>query len=165
MLMALALSVSVRGDNVNGNFSPVDDLWQVIPLHVSLTPQGNVIGFGATPGGAQTAFEYEIWNPSLGQTPAAHNLLPNTTPTNLFCAAQLVLPSNDQLMTMGGLGASKTAYNFIDPVSGDIVIGGQMTAPLGRYYATSVVLQNGDVALLGGSSVAAEGPGVITPEF
>ena len=161
----LPLSTVVFADSNNGQYSALDENWDVIPLHVTLTPQGDIIGFGGTPGTGQDGMEYEFWSPTLGDGPSSHQLLPNTTPTNIFCAAQLILPFNDQLLIMGGWMQDKKAFNFIDPLSREIEAAGVLATPMGRYYASSIVLPDGKVLLLGGSTNNATGPAIITPEI
>ena len=149
-------------NDINGVWDPLDNGWGVIPLHSVLTPQGEIVGFGGTLDGRQQGFNYEIFNPSTG----SHTLLPNTTPTDLFCAAQLILPSSDKVLTMGGEKTSNSnnnLFNEIDPVNQTITELGTMTT--GRYYATAIVLQNGHVLVVGGSSLSGQGPGIVTPEI
>ena len=40
--------------------------------------------------------------PEPGQSPDGHLTLPNTTPTDLFCSAQIVLPGSSDALLLGG---------------------------------------------------------------
>ena len=158
-IFLFCFSFHAWSNDINGVWDSLDNGWGVIPLHSILTPQGEIVGFGGTPNGGQQGFNYEIFNPSTG----SHTLLPNTTPTDLFCAAQLILPTTDKILTMGGEESNNNLFNEIDPVNQTITQLGTMTA--GRYYATATVLQDGHVLVVGGSSLVGQGPGIITPEL
>ena len=52
--------------HIKGMFSAVVN-WPLIPIHVSLLPDGRVLSFGTTDTGKQTAnFIYDVWDPEGG---------------------------------------------------------------------------------------------------
>ena len=57
-----------------------------------LLPNGTVMTYGTNRDGQQTGrFVYDVWDPRAGLG-HGHLTLPNTTTTDLFCGAQIVLP-------------------------------------------------------------------------
>jgi hypothetical protein len=87
--------------------------WPLIPIHM-LLPEGRVLSYGSNPDGTQTGrFWYDVWDPSAGSIEAGHQTLPNTTTTDLFCSAQVVLPGSSDALLLGGDNwiASKSATN------------------------------------------------------
>jgi hypothetical protein len=72
-------------------FGPVIS-WPIIPIHVVLLPNGQVLSYGTDQGGNQGAqFLYDVWDTSVGTGDDAHFLLPNTTQTDIFCSGQSVM--------------------------------------------------------------------------
>lgn len=73
--------------------------WPEVAIHAALTPDGRVMTFGTDENGAQGAqFNYSVWDPVSDE----HLVLPNTTPTDIFCSAQVLLPGNGDLLLAGG---------------------------------------------------------------
>ena len=72
--------------------------WPLIPIHGVMLGDGRVLTYGTNAKGQSTGnFIYDIWNPKVGMDAASHFTLPNTVGTNLFCDAQLMLPSGKVL--------------------------------------------------------------------
>src|SRR4249920_583922 len=93
----VAPSLAAAANNVTGGWSSLAQ-WPLIPIHAVLLGDGRVMTYGTTETGVQTGhLNYEIWDPSMGLTTAAHFKLPNTVGTDLFCNAQLVLPGSGEV--------------------------------------------------------------------
>lgn len=194
LLAALALAAcggSNSGVRVSGQGSTPADAhekgawsevfaWPIIPIHVALLPDGRVFSFGsdvdpnpfdevgANPTGV---FNYNLWTPGSFAADA-HLLMPNQTLTDIFCAAQLVLPQRGA----GVLVAGGDSYPRPDPDPDNDVLeaaddgnenstvldyslaepslrrGQDMNA--GRWYATVTTLLNGEVYVQGGNSLS-----------
>lgn len=148
--------------------------WPIIPIHVTLLPDGKVHSYGTSTTGAQgAALWHDLWDPELGTAASAHTLLPNTTPTDTFCAAQALFPNTGQLLIAGGdttvngkrnNGAADT--NLFDYTTNQL----NSVEPMAykRWYPTLVARPNGELLVLGGRqardpSVHAPTPEVYTP--
>ncbi len=89
-------------NNVDGAWSPVMD-WPLISIHAALTPDGKVLTYGTNQDGTQSGqFIYDVWDPALGTGNSAHATLANTTNTDLFCSAQIMLPGSQNMLLTGG---------------------------------------------------------------
>ena len=105
---------------------------------------------------ATGTFIYDVWDPKQGLGSAAHLTLPNTTETDFFCNAQLVLPRSGDLFMAGGdiWNGMRTIHRgnpdsaFFNPGSNTIAAGASMKRP--RYYATVTTLPNGRTYIQGG---------------
>jgi hypothetical protein len=173
LLLGLALALlsdTARANDATGAWSPVFD-WPIIPVHVVLMPDGKVMSFGTSSTGVQGGeLHYAVWNPALGTAAAAHELLPNVTPTDLFCAAQVLSPTSGKALLFGGDNnvpatnwgnPNATAFDGQSSVLSDL--GFAMAYP--RWYATATTLPNGDMLIQGGSNNGVEGTGMLTPEL
>jgi len=174
-LLAAAISgiISIHaaqawGNDVEGQWGPTIG-WNIIPIHSVLTPQGHVLSFGTDKAGNQMGgLYYDLWDPAKGTGPDAHQLLPNHSPTDLFCAAQVVLPATGEVMMSGGDNnaggiAANPNTTLFDGALKTMTDGGvKMAFP--RWYPTNTTLPDGDVLVQGGSAVGVDGPGIITPE-
>ncbi len=148
--------------------------WPLIAIHAALLPNGNIFSFGTKPkalfDGSQ-AFYHDVWNPQIGLGLESHTTLANTTDTNIFCAAQVVLP-NGNLLIAGGdiynstIGPEKLAgvpdINIYDYRTG-IISKSPLQMLKGRWYPTMTTLANGEVLIHGGTDIN-ERP-VLTPEI
>lgn len=139
-----------------GTFGPVVN-WPIIPIHVILLPDGRVMSYGSDTKGAQTGqFNYDVWDPSKGTGTDAHLLLPNTTGTDIFCSAQVIVPSSGAVLLTGGDRTIKNVRNYsADDVNFfDYRYNAMYAAPQRmsylRWYPTVVTLSNGKVLVLGG---------------
>ena len=134
--------------------------WPLIPIHMLLLPEGRVLTYGSNPDGTQTGrFWYDVWDPSLGNPASGHLTLRNTTPTDLFCSAHLVLPgSNDALLLGGDNWISSTRSTNNRGNNNSLIFRNQATPTLtsaakmkrARWYATATTLPNGETYIQGG---------------
>ncbi len=147
--------------------------WPEIPIHAALTPDGRLMTYGTDAEGNQGArFNYSVWNPRTGD----HMVLPNTTPTDIFCSAQVLLPGTGDLLLAGGDirgrqvsdGAGGIRVNWgVNDVnrfqyrSNALVRDTPMRHA--RWYASLLTLPNGQVFTSGG--VDDKGKGVANPEI
>ena len=134
--------------------------WPLIPIHMLLLPEGRVLTYGTNPDGTQTGrFWYDVWDPSSGVPGVGHLTLPNTTQTDLFCSAQLVLPGSTDALLLGGDNwiASANATNnrgnndsliFRNRATPSLQSGQDMNRA--RWYATATTLPNGEIYIQGG---------------
>ncbi len=148
--------------NVRGMFSGVNN-WPLIPVHAVLMPDGRVLSYGTNGNGTQTGkFIYDVWDPEGGLN-GGHLTLPNTTPTDLFCSTQLVLPQGDAVFIGGGDNWNTTVPNSTNNQGNNnsnrftlatnaLTPGNNMNRP--RWYATSTTLVNGETLIAGGAGGA-----------
>src|SRR5262245_27250326 len=91
LAFALLPGLATAALNQTGAWSAVAP-WPLIPVHTVLMPDGRVLTFGTNAVGKQTGyFIYDVWDPAGGLN-GGHLTLPNSTGTDLFCSATLVLP-------------------------------------------------------------------------
>jgi hypothetical protein len=69
--------------------------WPLNANHAALPPDGCGLASGS--------FIYDVWDPSGDALAANHITLPNTTATDTFCSAQLMLSSGPLLIASGGI--------------------------------------------------------------
>lgn len=160
LLTSALVSVAAHAGNGVGAWSAGTAApWSLIPIHAVLLPDGRVLTYGTNPNGKQTGrFYYDLWDPRFGLA-GGHSLLPNTTPTDLFCNAQLVLPFSGNVIMLGGdnwIASSGSTNNrgnndsvIFTSAGGDhLVQGADMNRK--RWYATATTLASGDVYVQGG---------------
>ena len=156
------------GDNIHGGWSNLV-VWPVIPIHAMVLPTGTVMSLGSNGDGKQTGhLIYDIWDPKqhpVGSalTTAGHLTLPNTTQTDLFCSAQILLPTNNDVFLSGGdtwngtatTGASNNDTVTFDPDTNKLTPGPDMSRA--RWYATLTTLPNGEIYIQGGRQKTSQG--------
>ncbi len=139
--------------DTKGIFGPVIN-WPIIPIHLTLLPNGNVLSFGRALH-LNNILAHSIWNPALGTDLSAHQTIPNPVQTDIFCAGQTVISSTGETLITGGTARLQKQYNysvadtnFMNPQTGEL----RPDTPMAfkRWYPTLVALSNGDVVILGG---------------
>lgn len=142
-----------------GAWSPLAG-WPLIAIHAVLMPDGRVLSYGTTQDGIQTgAFIYDIWDPRDGLD-GGHLTLPNTTPTDLFCNAQLVLPQSGDILMAGGdvwngsrtLNRGNSDSVILSAATDQLTPGASMQQA--RWYGTMTTLANGEIYIQGGKNRA-----------
>jgi hypothetical protein len=139
--------------------------WPLIPIHAVLLGDGRLLTYGTNvpnqPPGQQTGkFYYDIWDPSRGVGPESHFTMDNTTGTDIFCSAQLVLPQNGSVFLAGGdnwdtarLNTTNTGNNntnIFNPGNNGLARSNPMNAA--RWYASTTTLPDGRIYIQGGTS-------------
>lgn len=153
-----------------GSMGPVVN-WPLIPIHVVLLPDGRLLSYGTDAKGNQTGqFIYDVWDPKLGTGSNAHLVLPNTTGTDTFCSAQVIVPSSGAVLLTGGdktvngvRNYSVNDVNLFDYRSSALYQAPQPMRDL-RWYPTVVTLSSGQILVLGGRASINE-LSVPTPEL
>lgn len=107
------------------------------------------------------SFIYDVWDYSS----AFHNTLPNTTKTDLFCSAQIILPVADQLFLAGGDNYDPTLFpnpgrldtnfgtkdtNIMDWKAANPILSESGAMNAARWYATLTTLMDGSIYIQGG---------------
>lgn len=138
-----------------GMWSHVYD-WPLIPIHMSMLPDGRLMSYGTTADGRQTGSTiYDVYDPAQGLF-SGHMTLPNGTGTDIFCSTQLFLPIANQLLTIGGDNfvngwTQNTGNNnstLYTPGDNSLVRGVNMNRP--RWYASGLTLSSGETFIMGG---------------
>jgi Domain of unknown function (DUF1929)/Glyoxal oxidase N-terminus len=139
-----------------GRFDPVVN-WPLIPIHQLLLPDGRVMSYGTDEKGRQgSRFIYDIWTPSLGTGPESHMVLPNTTPTDIFCGAQVVVPSEGKVLLTGGDNTINGVRNYSSADINEFDYQNNTLSPVPsklsrpRWYPTILTLPNSEVLVMGG---------------
>ncbi len=153
-----------------GSMGPVVN-WPLIPIHVVLLPDGRVMSYGTDAKGVQTGqFIYDVWDPKLGTGTPSHLVLPNTTGTDTFCSAQIIVPASGAVLLAGGdktvngvRNYSVNDVNLFDYRSSALYQAPQPMRDV-RWYPTVVTLASGQVLVLGGRASLTE-LSVPTPEL
>ncbi|MCT4656634.1 MAG: DUF1929 domain-containing protein [Cohaesibacter sp.] len=141
--------------------------WPLIGLHAIVTQSGKVLTFGTDSRGMQGAqFIYDVYDPVTD----THETLTNTTPTDIFCSAAIILPGTDKILIGGGdrrpLGAPNKGVNDVNEFTdGDNSLEASQLGDMNfaRWYPTMVSLPTGQVVILGGTDQ--NGRGVAIPEI
>jgi hypothetical protein len=151
-------ALPAQGDPVKGTFSPVVD-WPLVGIHAVLTPDGRVLTYGTNAAGLRTGYYiYDVWDPQLGFGSDAHTTLSNATQVDIFCNAQLLLPSGNIEMWGGDVLDVATGRASLDPNDDSAVFNPldnslTRTAKMfrKRWYATATTLPSGEVYIQGGT--------------
>jgi hypothetical protein len=146
-----------------------DDLkaWPLIGLHAIVTQDGKVLTFGTDSRGMQGGqFIYDVYDPVTG----THQTLANTTPTDIFCSAAIILPGTDKILIGGGdrrpLGGTNKGVSDVNEFdSSDLSLEASAVGDMhfARWYPSMVSLPTGQIVILGGTDE--NGRGVSTPEI
>jgi len=140
---------------LTGSFGPVVP-WPLIPLHVVLLPDGRMLSYGTDDRGQQGAqYIYDVWKPAAGTGPESHLTLPNTTPTDIFCSGQIVMPGSGKVLLTGGdlvINGTRN-YSVNDVTSFDFGTNAISTVtPMSflRWYPSVLTTAAGETLVLGG---------------
>ena len=166
-LTAVAPSPAQAAASDSGQWSRVFD-WKINPLHMVLTPGGDVLGYGTLQNGNQGGqLDYVVWDPASGTNDSAVVVKNNPTRTDLFCSLQVIDPVNDVVLTAGGdngtggLAANPEVTTYSD-ATGAIAPSASMNYT--RWYPTGTVMPNGDIIAQGGSLNGVDGTPISIPE-
>jgi hypothetical protein len=108
-----------------------------------LLPDGRVMSYGTDPKGAQTAaFIYDVWDPARGTGDASHMVLPNTTGTNIFCAAQTVTANGDVFIAGGSYNPPGGSQQSIDNTTIFMPTADTIAAGTPMHYHRCITLLN-----------------------
>jgi galactose oxidase len=116
--------------------------WPIVAIHMMLLPNGRVLSIGRT--GTP-----RVWNPATGTFTSV------PTPANLFCAGHALL-ADGRVLVAGGHISDKHGLPNITLFSSTTNTWTSSTPMArGRWYPTTTVMGNGDVAILAGTDEAA----------
>jgi hypothetical protein len=163
-----ATAASAQAGASGGAWGPVED-WPLIAIHAALDVEGRVVTYGTDGGGRQTGrFVYDRWIPGASAA-ADHEILPNTTRTDLFCSLQLNRSDTGEMLIFGGdnwTGADTTNtgnpdINSLSPDSGTLTTLPGLHRP--RWYGTGTILPDGTMLIMGGKG-GEDHPELWTPD-
>lgn len=150
-----------------GKWGPKMD-WPIIPIHAVVMPNGKLFTFGTDQYGLQGAqLFYDIWTPTKGSFLDAHETLPNTLNTDIFCASAAVVPISGDVLITGGDGRVPPNMNkgirdtSILKADNQTLIRGPYLANA-RWYPTTTTLASGEIMVHGGTD--SNGTAILTPE-
>jgi galactose oxidase len=116
--------------------------WPIVAVHMMLLPNGRVLSIGRT--GIP-----QVWDPADG------TFTPVPAPANLFCAGHALL-ADGRVLVAGGHISDKHGLPNITLFSSTTNTWTSSTKMArGRWYPTTTVMGNGDVAILAGTDEAA----------
>lgn len=141
--------------------------WPLIGLHAIVMDDGRVLTFGTDANGMQGGqFIYDIYDPVTD----THQTLQNTTPTDIFCSAAVIIPGTNKILIAGGdarpLGSVNKGVadvNILDMDTGELYPAPEGDMAFQRWYPTMVSLPTGQMIMLGGTDI--NGRGISTPEI
>ena len=153
-------------NQTNGTWNSLQD-WPLIGLHAIVMDDGRVLTYGTDSTGMQGGqFIYDIYDPVTG----THQTLENTTPTDIFCSAAVIIPGTNKILIAGGdarpLGSVNKGVadvNILDMDTGEIYPASDGDMAFQRWYPTMIALPTGQMIMLGGSDI--NGVGIATPEI
>jgi galactose oxidase-like protein/Big-like domain-containing protein len=132
-----------------GAWGPVVN-WDIVPLHMSLMPNGKIIAWGKTDVPPDTMGMPRIWDPAAGSPSGARMI---DVDTMLFCAGYALMPDGRLLVSGGHLkddrGIPTTRFFTQD---GAVTNGPDMAH--GRWYPTVTVLPDGRALTMAGRDQA-----------
>jgi hypothetical protein len=140
--------------SLTGEWGPVQ-AWPSLPIHIHLLPTGKVMFWdrhSRTDGWDGTPY---LWNPASGKFETTP--LP---PYDLFCAGHTFMADGNLLISGGHLdtGVGEDKAIIYNPFVNEWLSVPNMND--GRWYPSNVLLPNGDVLVVGGTS---HGIGIVNP--
>jgi len=135
--------------------------WDIVPLHMSLMPNGNIVAWGKTEtnSAVDTMGMPRVWNPANGPPSTALML---TTDSMLFCAGHTVMPDGRLMVAGGHLKDDRgTAMTHFFTPEGSVQMGPPMHHA--RWYPTVTTLPDGRLLTMAGRNEV--GAQVTTPEI
>ncbi len=170
--VGVGAQVTTPSPYVGGKFGATVN-WPLIAIHAVLLPDGRVLNYGTDQNGTQGAqFVYDVWTPTLGTGTNAHQVLSNTTGTDIFCSAQVVVPADNSVLITGGDLTINGARNYSNQditnfnYSTNQISSNASKLSQRRWYPSVLTLANADVLVLGGRAdpqTAVPTPQVYTP--
>ena len=132
-----------------------------------MTADQRILTYGTDQRGMQSGETvYDVWD----WRSETHQVLPNTTATDIFCSVPVIIPETGEILVIGGdarpLGNTNRGVddvNIFNPADGTLRPAKTGDMQNARWYTTAVTLPNGDILVLGGVNGA--GIGVATPEI
>ncbi|HJR17704.1 MAG TPA: galactose oxidase-like domain-containing protein [Gemmatimonadales bacterium] len=135
--------------------------WPLIPIHAVLLGNGQLLTYGtgnpdsSPPRPTQQTgyFIYDVWEPREN----SHFTLPNTTGTDIFCSAQIILPQSGNVLIAGGdnfingqtTNTGNDNSNIFDPSNNTLNLSNHMNRP--RWYGSTTTLPDGRIYIQGGT--------------
>jgi hypothetical protein len=130
----------------SGRWGPVVN-WDIVPLHMSLLPSGNILAWGKTDVPPDTMGMPRVWDPAAGPPSTARMIM--GVDTMLFCAGHTLMPDGRLMVSGGHLKDDRgIATTFFFSPDGTPVRG--MNMAHGRWYPTVTVLADGRMLTMGG---------------
>ncbi|MTI43682.1 uncharacterized protein DUF1929 [Roseibium hamelinense] len=129
--------------------------WPIIGIHSVVMDDGRVLTFGTDETGMQGGqFIYDIYDPVTG----THETLNNTTGTDIFCSAAMIIPGTDYVLIAGGdnrpnggTNRGVSDVNILNMKTGELSPAPEGEMVNARWYPTMVSLDDGRMLMLGGS--------------
>jgi len=155
-LLTLVFTTALVDDSL-GQWGPIFDM-SVIPIHAALLRDGQVLVYGTDRRGRQgSKANYEVWDARTGEHHLGknHKLLEHNTSVNIFCSTMSMDASTSNVLIIGG--DDDFNYGVKDVVEYDSTTMTLQKHPAGamhhaRWYASSVVLPDGRIFVIGGKS-------------
>jgi hypothetical protein len=129
-----------------GKWDAVIHPWAIVPLHMSLMPNGKIIAWGKYEANSTTMAMPRIWDPTTGDPIGAPMIQLDTM---LFCAGHTLMPDG-RLMVSGGHKADDVGINRTNFFTQDGAWQPAANMAHGRWYPTVTVLPNGRVLTMAG---------------
>ena len=139
VFLSLFLSQTATS-NTDGIWSNLTD-WPVLPIHTIVTANGELLSFGAVPGGSSANVggkDYDVWSPLTN----THSTVAQTN-HDYFCSATVSLPGSGDVLITGGddFVQDSTGNNLLtlyDTASSSLSSGSSMHT--GRWYPTATAV-------------------------
>ena len=133
--------------------------WPLIPIHAALLGDGRLLTYGTEQQrAADRVLHLRYLGSPSGPSEDSHLTLPNSTQTDIFCSAQILLPQSGNVLVAGGDNWTGTATtntgnnnsNIFSPGDNSLTRSGNMNRP--RWYASPITLPDGQTYIQGGTA-------------